>query len=365
MASDRDQQAADLDQATSDQTHEPGVGEATYRSTRATRDQTTVERDQATQARDLSTHARGATARIRDATAARRDAAARERDEMARERDRLADARDAEIERWERSRGLGERPATTGREIVRRAAYDRRRAAEDRARAAEHRAAAAREREQAARERDQAARDREAAERELAGAGLDELTDTLTRRAGLSALQREIDRVERTKESLVVAFIDIDGLKRVNDEQGHPAGDRLLCEVTRHIREDLRSYDLIIRLGGDEFLCSFTGAGLDIAHRRFDHVRTQLDEGTSFSVGFAEHRADGSVEELIEHADAAMLATRRQRQGGASPSALPLGGNLDDRGIHQPLDGGAVVGVDRRARQGGAQAASGGERDRA
>ena len=83
-----------------------------------------------------------------------------------------------------------------------------------------HREAAAADRERAAHDRRQAARDRAAAAEELALEGVDHLTGTLRRRAGLSAIQREIDRTRRTGERLVVAFIDVDGLKHVNDTRG-------------------------------------------------------------------------------------------------------------------------------------------------
>jgi predicted signal transduction protein with EAL and GGDEF domain len=57
-------------------------------------------------------------------------------------------------------------------------------------------------------------------------------------------------------EGLVVAFVDVDGLKRVNDTEGHLAGDALLIAVADSLRACLRSYDLVMRFGGDEFVCA-------------------------------------------------------------------------------------------------------------
>ena len=66
--------------------------------------------------------------------------------------------------------------------------------------------------------------------------------------------EREMDRTLRSGEGLVVAYIDVDGLKAVNDTAGHTAGDTLLSSVADSITHDLRSYDVICRFGGDEFL---------------------------------------------------------------------------------------------------------------
>ncbi|MCA1681550.1 MAG: diguanylate cyclase, partial [Actinobacteria bacterium] len=89
---------------------------------------------------------------------------------------------------------------------------------------------------QAARERAEAAHDRELA-------ATDPLTETRARGPGLADLTREIDRARRTTGSLVLAFVDVDDLKQVNDTEGHLAGDRLLAAVARALRDGLRSYD--------------------------------------------------------------------------------------------------------------------------
>ena len=63
---------------------------------------------------------------------------------------------------------------------------------------------------------------------ELAAEGIDDLTGAMLRRVGLGAIQREMDRTQRSGEMLVVAYVDVDGLKAVNDNAGHMAGDALL-----------------------------------------------------------------------------------------------------------------------------------------
>ena len=140
-----------------------------------------------------------------------------------------------------------------------RAAGDRKRAAAARAQAAIQREAAARDRERAAEDRRLAARDRAAAAGELALEGADYLTGALRRRVGLAAIQRELDRTSRTGERLVVAFVDVDGLKAINDRDGHAAGDDRCARWPGRSWQHLRSYDVIVRFGGDEFVCSLSG----------------------------------------------------------------------------------------------------------
>jgi len=164
-------------------------------------------------------------------------------------------------------------------------------AADYRARAAQDRQAAARDREQAARERQRAQADREALAHELAGAETDPLTGTRARAAGLIDLNHELDRCRRTNGLLVVAYVDVDGLKTVNDCAGHGAGDKLLERIVALIGEYLRSYDLIIRLGGDEFLCAMSNMTLVDARRRFSAIAAALaaaPDAAAISTGFAE-----------------------------------------------------------------------------
>ena len=72
---------------------------------------------------------------------------------------------------------------------------------------------------------------------------------------GRLALRNEIERARRADGKFVVAFIDVDGLKGVNDRDGHAAGDRVLRTLAAIMRANLRPYDPIVRFGGDEFVC--------------------------------------------------------------------------------------------------------------
>jgi diguanylate cyclase (GGDEF)-like protein len=145
---------------------------------------------------------------------------------------------------------------------------------------------------------------------------VDELTGALRRGAGLAALQREVDRTRRFPgKGLVAIFVDVDGLKEVNDRDGHAAGDERLRTTVAAMRERLRSYDLIIRYGGDEFLCVLTDSGAPDAARTVTTLREHVlaCSGGTISAGIAELAAGDSVDALVERADAALYAGRRAR----------------------------------------------------
>jgi len=119
------------------------------------------------------------------------------------------------------------------------------------------------------------------------------------------------------QESLVLAFIDVDHLKEVNDAHGHAAGDRLLLEVANTLAENLRPYDLIIRFGGDEFVCAISAVHMaDIAKRleRVQAALAEVPESGSVSIGLAEWLPADSPEDLIARADAALYRERQQQR---------------------------------------------------
>jgi diguanylate cyclase (GGDEF)-like protein len=144
----------------------------------------------------------------------------------------------------------------------------------------------------------------------------DGLTGLHVRGPGLTQLDREILRAGTAGESLVLAFVDVDGLKLVNDINGHAAGDRVLRQVADALTEHVRPYDLIIRYGGDEFLCAFTGLPLADAQQRLARVNADLATrpgAPSVTIGIAELRQGDSSDSLIARADAGLLEQRRTR----------------------------------------------------
>jgi diguanylate cyclase (GGDEF)-like protein len=290
--SDRDQEASDEDQAASDDARDHGVRTPAYERTAAKRHDTSRER--------LVVGA------LRDETQVLRDKASQEQDERAVKLDEEALLRDHAAEELDRSDELTDKRTLRVEELRTGAARGRKRARDDRERAA-------RDREHAASDRSRAAAERALAADERMHAGTDDLTGARRRGVGLEELQNEIDRARREGGNLVAAFVDVDGLKSVNDRQGHAAGDTLLREVADGLRRHMRSYDLVVRLGGDEFLCALPGVTAAEARTRLVDLTAELgvaDVAGSVSFGLAELRQGDFPDSLIERADHDLLATR-------------------------------------------------------
>lgn len=144
----------------------------------------------------------------------------------------------------------------------------------------------------------------------------DELTGVLNRKAGFASLGREIDRCRQTGARFILGYLNVDNLSATNDRHGPRAGDELLRKVTAALRATLRSYDVILRLGGDEFLFSLPGADMATAEQRLKEFRVILAEeapGASASVGFAELRRGDTLDDLVARADSALIQSRRPR----------------------------------------------------
>lgn len=235
-----------------------------------------------------------------------RDRTAEDRDERAVAHDEASDARD------ERAQARDERAETRERDADGVDAG----AAADRAGALRDRRGGASDRTQAADDREAASADRIFSARERAAHLIDGLTQAHRREAGLLELEREMSRATRTAQPLTLCFVDVDDLKAMNDSRGHAAGDQLLRTVADSMRSHLRPYDLVVRYGGDEFLCALADMTATDAAERFALVNEQLaaDEGASVTVGLAEIEPDDTPEDLIARADEALYVKREQRR---------------------------------------------------
>jgi diguanylate cyclase (GGDEF)-like protein len=296
-SSESDQRSADEDQDAADEDLAAGGDAITYGRSALARKRTRRDRDAVAILRGESAVARLGTAEERDRAAALRDRGAEGRDALARLHDLQGDDPDASRE-----------------EIAQRAKRDRERAAADRAKAAEDRVRAAADRTQAASERADALRIRSESADSLKLATMDELTGAWTRKFGLHEMAHELERAHRTGGTLVVAFIDVDGLKEVNDSEGHLAGDHLLQLVGETVRANVRSYDVIVRYGGDELVCAMPNLHASEARERFEKIAAELTEVNaehSISFGLAEAEPDDTLERLIARADADLLQVRR------------------------------------------------------
>lgn len=262
-----------------------------------------------------------------------RDKHADKRDRSAEHRDRAADERDLREEQrhrredqprvthraseraWQRKNRTERRSTHSGRRRVDvAAAAELTKSAAGRDTASARRREGAEDRVRASDDRQAASADRDAAAQERDFSSIDELTGAHRRGPGLVELEREWSRADRTQRAFVVAFVDVDGLKARNDSLGHAAGDALLVDVVTAILGRLRSYDLIVRFGGDEFVCGLMDLDAVTASQRFALVEADLRlRGASITVGLAELQKGDSLSDLIARADEVLYQKRSLR----------------------------------------------------
>lgn len=164
---------------------------------------------------------------------------------------------------------------------------------------------------------------RQRAERSAQGAlriaNLDLDTGLGNRRAWTRALRLEGARVARHGRPVAVVVLDLDGLKTVNDEQGHAAGDRLIRRAAEVLQQTCRTIDVLCRVGGDEFAILAPETTLDQAQAFADRLRAVLSAaGINASLGVALGRTGSDTLEAWHAADAEMYVDKRARRVDAS-----------------------------------------------
>ncbi|GLZ53940.1 GGDEF domain-containing protein [Actinomycetospora sp. NBRC 106378] len=172
-----------------------------------------------------------------------------------------------------------------------------------------------------------------ALERAVSDAETDALTGLLNRRGWQRWLDREEDRFRRFGDPAAVVMFDLDGLKTVNDTEGHDAGDRYLHHTARALLGAVRAGDPLARLGGDEFgLVASVGA--DDAARLADRLQAALaDADVPCSVGVAPFRVDGGFAQALAEADAAMYENKRARRSARATQSTHAG----VAGVREPV----------------------------
>ncbi|HEX4724214.1 MAG TPA: diguanylate cyclase [Pseudonocardiaceae bacterium] len=174
----------------------------------------------------------------------------------------------------------------------------------------------------------------------------DVLTGLRTRRFFSSQLPLEIARARRVGTSLALLIVDVDRFKSINDKYGHPAGDRVLVEVARRLRESVRQADFLARYGGEEFALVVPGASPQELASIGERLRNQVASRpiqvapetwieVTVSVGTAGYPRHGkTVSELITTADRALYAAKSQGRDrvvvGETISATNLVNRSDD-----------------------------------
>jgi two-component system cell cycle response regulator len=153
---------------------------------------------------------------------------------------------------------------------------------------------------------------------------MDELTGLYNRRYFMEALEREVASDERHKSGLVVCMIDLDKFKEINDTYGHFAGDMVLSEIGKILRESFRKSDLVCRYGGDEFGVILGSSHLEgarvvcerlreaVAAHQFEYRKSQFH--ITLSVGIVQHSNSVALSppELVSRADEALYQAKER-----------------------------------------------------
>ena len=171
---------------------------------------------------------------------------------------------------------------------------------------------------------------------------IDNMTGALIRKAGLSELSRRMAQADRRPDvPLFVALFDIDDFKRINDQDGHQSGDRVLAAVAEATRRSIRKGDTFIRLGGEEFLLVFSGNSFDQVRSLAENLRQRIEKeiqlsdgsGVTVSIGLTQYKPGESLSELLHRSDQRMydakssgknqVCWQEPRNGPLIPAILP------------------------------------------
>lgn len=142
----------------------------------------------------------------------------------------------------------------------------------------------------------------------------DSLTGLANRRHMGIIMNDNLARAKRSGTPFSVIMFDIDHFKKVNDTQGHDAGDVILVETTRVASGELRDIDLKVRFGGEEFLVLLPDAGLDEASNVAERIRLAVQEkvAITISLGVTSYREGDDQEGLIKRVDTALYRAKNE-----------------------------------------------------
>lgn len=155
-------------------------------------------------------------------------------------------------------------------------------------------------------------------------ATLDTLTGLMSRKEGMAFFEKQLEFAKFNGVKITVCFIDVDGLKTVNDTYGHQAGDEMLKALASIIRKTARENDTIFRYGGDEFVLLLYNVDMNTSIHIWNRIQRKFDEfnqstdtpyNLSASYGFSEynHLDDQGIVELIEIADKNMYKNKQKK----------------------------------------------------
>lgn len=122
-------------------------------------------------------------------------------------------------------------------------------------------------------------------------------------------------QAERSEVSLSLVYLDVDGLKKINDKKGHKEGDRLLKRFCKEVVKRTRESDSLFRVGGDEFVLILWEAKEKPAVEKMGKMGKEMKEmGLSFSYGVVEMRGKMGVKKAVEKADKRMYEMKKERR---------------------------------------------------
>ncbi len=183
----------------------------------------------------------------------------------------------------------------------------------------------------------------------------DPLTGLFNRSQLFVTLEQEVSRTRRSDRGFCVLMIDLDGLKRINDEAGHLRGDEVLRALGAVIAGSIRTVDSAYRYGGDEFVvllpetdivgAFFVAEKIRIGAEEVGHLGASGEPETSVSIGLVSHPEDGSsAEQLIATADRAMYEAKKLGKNQISGNPRPRPPLLARRSI-LPVDEEAATAI--------------------
>ena len=153
-------------------------------------------------------------------------------------------------------------------------------------------------------------------------ASTDFLTGLANRRSMLDQVEHNDEKRHAHTEKTTLIMVDIDHFKQVNDQHGHDHGDAVLVQVSQRLKNELRATDLVARWGGEEFLVMLpeTGSeqGLRVAETLRQSIATSaiafegIDHPISITLGVATYSNDGTFEQTLQRADAALYKGKQQ-----------------------------------------------------
>ena len=153
----------------------------------------------------------------------------------------------------------------------------------------------------------------------------DDLTGIYNRRGFLTLAKQQLKIADRMKNRLLLLFIDLDGMKWINDNLGHREGDRALIDTANILRDTFRESDIIARLGGDEFtVLALEDPGSDNKifierlHHNIDMYNTNNNRPykLAISAGMVYYNSDEpcTIDELLTQADSLMYEEKRKKK---------------------------------------------------